>query len=118
MTSIDISDQRVSDWLGFMGDFGGQEVFHTTFKACTVATAAAEFEDMMLEEFKEFILENKTSSLPVDLTYTLFAVDDADKHNLEQNEDTEADFFGTQSGNEYFYRRYLIDVKGERIKPS
>ena len=40
MTSIDISNQRVSDWSGFLGDFGGEEVFHTTFEACPIATAA------------------------------------------------------------------------------
>ena len=118
MTSIDISDQRVSDWLGFLGDYGGEEVFHTTFEACPIATAAVEFEDMILEEFKEFILKNHVSNLPVDLTYTLFAVQNAAKYKLEENEDTEADFFELHSGAEYFNRRSLIDVKGERIKPS
>ena len=118
MTSIDISDQRVSDWLGFLGDFGGEEVFHTTFEKSTVATAAAEFEDMILEEFKEFILKNHVSNLPVDLTYTLFAVQNAAKYKLLENEDTEAGYLEDYPDADFFTRRYVINIRGERIKLS
>ena len=118
MTSIDISDQRVSDWLGFMGDYGGQELFHTSFESCTVATAAVEFEDMILEEFEEFIEENNASNLPVELTYTLFAVENATKHNLEVHEDTEAGYLEDYPDAEYFTRGYTISIKGERFKLS
>ena len=118
MTSIDISDQRVSDWLGFMGDYGGEEVYHTTFENSTVATAAAAFEDQILEEFKEFILENNASNLPVELTYTLFAVENAAKHKLEENEDTEAGYLEDYPDADFFTRGYTISIKGERFKLS
>lgn len=48
-------DDRVRDWIAFVGDFGGEQYYHSSYSECTAIQARTDLEETLDTEAREFL---------------------------------------------------------------
>ena len=120
MPKYDIISTKRRDWIAFAGGFTEGGRYHGRFEDLPAGAAMRDLEEEILNEILE-MKDTEQFKLPIDLEYTLYPVKNCKKIEEKIQDlglEEESEFEEKYPPKTWIYRRYRIDITGERIDPD